>query len=1098
MSAVTQPAAAGESDECVLPVAGGFVRIAFVGGSIVRIRVGASATWVDEDAAMLDGATPPAIVDGTQRRHDEGVTLDLVDRRVRLQAAPMSLVIGTGDRRAAVTGAADAFSIASERIVLRLEYGPDERVYGAGQGTHRNLDLRGEERRMWHEVRSGQHVCSSGIPLLLNTRGYGLFLNSSYPARFVIGEGCKAPAPPLAKHALLAPAPWAVGEPSGEERADRISVIVDHGQAEFYVLLGTSFAEQLALYRDLTGAATLLPRWALGFIHSRNRYRTQSELMAHMREFRRRSIPVDVAVIDWYWFRVFGDLEWDRDAWPDPERMVGELEELGIRLMQAQHPYIDRGSIHWDRFASEGFLVEFPQQSRSLTSHDAIYDYSHPEACALWWQLTRRLFDTGVRAYWVDQVQPEVHPVGSRHFLGSRERVHNIYALLMARCLSDGQRSHARDRVFTLSFAGYSGMQRYGVVTWSGDVDPSWQVLKEQVVVGQQMSLSGQPYWTTDGGGYVAYEFYNPELLVRWLQWGAFCPVFRAHSKRPQNEPWTYGPGWETLTRETIELRYRMLPYLYALCHECHRTGLPPVRPMVMAFGEDRQAVDAETQFMFGGSLLVAPILEEGGRSREVYLPAGRWTCWWTGRMFDGGTTLMAFAPLERIPLYALAGAIVPEGTSADNAEGVFAAPIRIHVFGGADGAFTCYDDDGWSTDYEQGVVLEWRFGYDDQAHRLTIDRVGRNVARRGPTRFELVVHHQSGPHRIRLNGSDVVAYPAPYPEEASWSFDDRQQLHVHLPDADRQDHWELNWASQRSEPMACRAPASHPLRPLNLSRPGSRVAWVDAFCLADDGREAASDHRGWQLEPPVGWAVTSGPTRLETGTRDLDAVRWTLAASGPDYVGASRVAVTLPSGRGQTASVLSAALTSECLVAWRIAGPLAYDASDLIEQPHPIERQIDLGASYAGAAGEAVSWRECTVLDCTGYVNLVGFLENAYGPIPSGDYPVRRRLAFATTFVFSPEEREALLELEGEDRFKVWLNGSLILATRERAYPPGVQSGIRLKTGWNRLLLKAAHDGAREWGGRRWGFYVRLRSRDGSIMADLRNASKARDAPCG
>lgn len=958
------------------------------------------------------------------------------------------------------------------RVLIRADLEPGERIHGLGQCTMDRLDLRGRERRMWHEVRSAKLPCTTGIPFMLSSRGYGLLLHACHPSRFVVGDARLEPPPSLAKQARLAPAPWPLDQPSGEERADRLTVIVDTDAFDFDLCFGDDLREVIIRQTALAGRPARLPRWALGYIQSRNRYRNQEDLLGLAREFRRRAIPCDVVVIDWYWFREFGDFEFDPANWPDPAGLVAQLAAMGFKTMISLHPYVDRASRHWDRYRDDRILVEFPPEACSVTSHDAILDLTHPGARETLGACVRSLFGTGFRAWWIDQVQPEVHPVGARHAGGTREAVHNAYPSLFCRTLYEAQRAIADERVFTLSFAAWSGDASYGAALWTGDVDPDWAILREQVVIGQQLSLSGMPYWTTDMGGYVHYAHYDPEVYVRWFQWGVFCPLFRAHTKRPEAEPWAFGETIERAVVEAIRLRYRLLPYLDALMAEAAATGMPMVRPMFLeASAEDAEAA-GELQFFLGDRILVAPVCESGARWRRVWLPAGTWYDGWSDEAIRGGRAIDAFAPLDRIPWYVRAGAILPWRADAGAFVSNGSAPVELRVYPGVSSRIRLPLDDGASYAYERGedalivewndidrtLGLEWVVGVEggtESVRDLIVTVVG--VAARGAT--------VEGSTATRAVPADAPAHGNATAPVARWRIEGLRRgtrTLVRLADASLQ------------STITARVP------PPDFARPDDANALVFWY---DSSSEDA------QLRPPVGWRVTEcvGLSVPQGMPRIHRAI---LEAGGPLHSVGAVVAIDRSGGAGSE----RIAIASGDLTVWDLWGPIEFDDADGLVALAEADGRIEAGtfAAEIDMPGLPVP-RAHLGLQCTGYVNLAAFLENVYGPVPSGDYRVYRRLAYAVTALHVPAVTEATLELTGEDRFRAWINGALVIETKQRPIVQPARARVRLAAGWNRLALKCAQDGTREWGGRRWGFYARLVDDRGRPIEDLQLRADAR-----
>ena len=696
--------------------AGSFIVADLVDRDVLRLRIGTRQGQAPEGALPVSLPLRPATA-----LHSKGaVTMD-GGWVVHTGDSVSILSITAPDGSEVFCLAKNPISVSDTDIRLRLTYRSDELINGLGQTAMQRLDLRDTERRMWHEVRSGPLPCITGIPFMLSSKGYGLLLCTSYPSRFVIGQAKLAPPPALAKQALFAPAPWPIGVSSQEEAEDRISIVADCTSVEVYIVLGESSKNILSRYARLVGLPRKLPEWGLGYIQSRNRYRNQNELLQLARAFRSYRVPCDVLVIDWYWFKEFGDFDWDTSNWAQPRQMIDSLRELGFKVMISLHPYVDRASSNWQSFADAGALITYPPQTRALTSHDGLLDVTHPAGAQVLRNAVARLVADGCSAWWVDQTQPEVHPEGTQHHIGSREKVHNIYPDLFTAALSEGQHTVSDARTFTLSFAAYVGAAKYGVVTWTGDVDPTWEVLAEQVVIGQQLSLSGLPYWTTDMGGYVHYPHYDPELYIRWMQWGVFCPVFRTHTKRPEAEPWSFGDAVLDHVRTTIRLRYSLIPYLVQLMHETATHGVPMVRPLFMEFPNDLDSIGRDHQFMLGTDVLVSPVLRQGIRRIDVYLPPGEWFDGWEGHRIRGGRNVSTFAPLARVPFFIRAGAVLP--FDEEPTECVKSSPhsFGVRIYPGDASTTVFHFDDGLTDSYETVAPAQLKFTHSSSLDKITV-----------------------------------------------------------------------------------------------------------------------------------------------------------------------------------------------------------------------------------------------------------------------------------------------------------------------------------------------------------------------------------------
>jgi alpha-glucosidase (family GH31 glycosyl hydrolase) len=619
------------------------------------------------------------------------------DLSIEIRKTPFSLRLLTSNGRFVLgMPVPESIEISDATSIARFSLEPEERIYGLGQDPMAQLNHRHQERRMWQEWGGFRRSGNAGIPFLISDRGYSILLNSAWPARFAVGRAEVVEAIPKFGQ-QWAPPPWGRDIPSGETHPDELAIILDEEIMDLFIQVRPSVGALLSGYVDLTGHSPMLPKWAFGFIQCKNRYRTQDELLQIAGEFRKRGIPADVLVIDWLWFKEFGDLEWRQSTFPEARATLKLLETMGFRVMQAQHPFIDRNSLKYEKFKQNGYLNLSPEKTRPT------FDHTNPEARKAWWQEIKRLYEDGIRGYWTDMGELEVHLEGTQSYLGSRERVHNLYSLLWTQGLYENQRKDFSTRVFSLPRTAFAGIQRNSAALWSNDISATWEVFKDQVVIGQGVCLSGQQYWCTDIGGFFTDHNFSPELYIRWLEWGVFCPLMRTHGTRPDNEPWSFGPEAERIISGFIRLRYRLLPYIYSLARQVTDSGAPIMRAMCVDFADDPVAVSQEHQFMFGPAFLVAPVVEKGARTRCVYLPDGEWYDFWTDQKFTGKQWITVPAPLGNIPLFVRAGSLVPMGPVMQNAFEKPLENVEAHIYPGGAANFSLYDDDGLSFEYENG-----------------------------------------------------------------------------------------------------------------------------------------------------------------------------------------------------------------------------------------------------------------------------------------------------------------------------------------------------------------------------------------------------------
>ncbi|MGB2642586.1 MAG: glycoside hydrolase family 31 protein [Candidatus Acidiferrum sp.] len=590
----------------------------------------------------------------------------------------------------------------SERFVNMWD--TQEAFYGYGQHQSGVWNYRGES------VDISQDNTNISIPLLLSSNGYGIFWNngsrSRFNNRFV--------------HAFY----------MSSEVSDSI---------DYYFLYGPDFDHIIGAYRELTGSVPLFGKWAYGYWQCKNRYDSQAELLAIAEKYRGLHIPLDNIVQDWFWWNIMGDPVFNKN-YPDPKGMVDALHNDHVHLMISVWPYFRPGSPVYDDMDKRGFFIAKTIAPSFHPVGQALYDAFNPEARKYYWHLMdNALFKIGVDAWWLDTTEPETEARETNILVTNKvnsgengARYANEFPLYTTAAVYDGQRAASdKKRVFILSRSAYAGEQRNAAAVWSGDIDPNWETFRRQIPAGLNYSLSGLPYWTTDIGGFVSANPDDPayrELYVRWFEFGAFCPIFRAHGTRTtnQNELWSYGPDAQKILVEYDKLRYRLMPYIYSLAWKTTSEGYTIMRPLVMDFREDVQAQNVGDQYLFGPAILVNPVTEPGATTRHLYLPSAKWYDFWTGSSVQGGRTLNAPTTLAHMPLYIRAGSILPLGPDVEYAAQKSADPIELRVYRGANGSFTLYEDENDTYDYEKGVHATIPFSWDDAAQTLTIaDRSG-------------------------------------------------------------------------------------------------------------------------------------------------------------------------------------------------------------------------------------------------------------------------------------------------------------------------------------------------------------------------------------
>ncbi len=611
-----------------------------------------------------------------------------------------------------------------------------EAIYGLGQQQQGKMSKRNLKLNMI------QGNTDDYIPFFLSSKGYGLFWDNYSPTVF-------------------------------EDNADSTYFKSDVGDGiDYYFMNGGNSDAVIACMRNLTGQAPMFPLWTYGFWQSRERYKSQDELVNVVKKFRELNVPLDGIIQDWqYWGNnyLWNAMEFLNPGFYDPQKMVTDVHSLNAHMiisiwnsfgpMTKQYSELDKINAlfsfdTWPQSGSEKWppRLDYPSGVR-------VYDPYNPAARDIYWNyLNKGIFSLGMDGWWMDSSEPDhFNPkpadFDTKTHLGSFRKVRNAFPLMTVGGVSQHQRSQSSDkRVFILTRSAFAGQQRYGVNTWSGDVVASWDALRNQISAGLNFSLCGIPYWNSDLGGFFLWNFKDPlenadyrELHVRWIEFGTFCPMMRSHGEGVPRELYQFGkkgnPTYDAIEKY-INLRYSLLPYIYSASWNVTANQSSMMRALVMDFAADKQVLDINDEFMFGNSLLVNPVTQsmywknqaKGAdtvkvedyslvKTKDVYLPKGiDWYDFWTGWKYNGGQTIRKEVPLDIIPLYVKAGSILPVGPKVQFATEKKWDNLEIRVYEGANGEFTLYEDENDNYNYEKGNYSTITFIWNDKQHTLTID----------------------------------------------------------------------------------------------------------------------------------------------------------------------------------------------------------------------------------------------------------------------------------------------------------------------------------------------------------------------------------------
>jgi alpha-D-xyloside xylohydrolase len=736
-----------EADGVIFSMGTGTLKLQVCSDSVIRVLYSPTSVFPKKTDYVVIKESWPA-TKWTMESSDDAVTLSTSLLKITVTKKDGAIAYADANGNALVQEASR--KLTPEKVngedTYRAEsfvniYGSHEALYGLGQHQAGVWNYRGES------VDISQDNSDIAVPLMLSSKGYGIFWNNTSRSRFNNR---------FANYLYIS-----------SEVADVI---------DYYFLYGPDFDKIIAEYRDMTGQAPMFGKWAYGFWQCKNRYRSQDEILGVAKKYRDLHIPVDNIVQDWFWWNRKGEFVFNKN-YADPKGMIDQLHGENFHLMISIWPFFEPGSKNYDYMQSKGWFVDKFKYAKPPYHTDAmaVYDATSTEARKFYWdEVNRGLFSIGADAWWMDTTEPETEGQEENILLnhklaaGSGNRYVNVYPLLDTGAVYEGQRSASdKKRVFILSRSAFAGSQRNAVTAWSGDINSDWFSFRRQVPAGLNFALSGIPYWTTDIGGFVFGSPADPsfrELFIRWFQYATFNPVLRVHGTRnpDENELWSYGPDAQSILVNFDRLRYRMLPYIYSLAWKTTSQAYTPMRPLVMDFRDDPRAQNIGDQFMYGPAFLVNPVTEPSSSTRQVYLPSATWYEFWTGSTIEGGRMINAITPLDRLPVYVRAGSIVPLGPDQEWSTQKPEDPIELRIYPGANGDFVLYEDENDGYDYEKGAYATIPLHWDDATHTLTIgERKGQFSGMLQDRTFRLVFVKEN--HGVGVNPADeadkVVQY---------------------------------------------------------------------------------------------------------------------------------------------------------------------------------------------------------------------------------------------------------------------------------------------------------------------------------------------------
>ncbi len=567
---------------------------------------------------------------------------------------------------------------------LRFKIAENEKIYGLGERSN-GLNLVGGSYKLYNRPKYGYEIgarnLNYSIPLIVSSNKYLLLFDNPQKGYADVGEN----EPGILEWAAIG------------------------GTMKYTVVAGSDYKSISRNYAKLTGTQPLPPRWALGNLQSRMAYRNQLETDSIVSLMQDEDFPIDAIILDFYWFGdsihgTMGRLDWYKPAWPDPEKMISDFRNKGVKTVLITEPYI-LDSLENFKIADQLRILALDSNGNSYVNKEfyfgdgALIDIFKPEAGDWFWKQYKKQMEIGVEGWWGDLGEPENHPSDQIHVIGKADEVHNIYGHYWHKALFENFRNDfPNKRLFNLNRAGFAGSQRYSIYPWTGDVSRSWGGLQAQLPLLIHMSLSGLPFIHSDAGGFAQGAMDN-ELYTRWLQMACFSPILRPHGSGIPSEPVYFNDTTKNIVRKFMKLRYQLLPYIYTLSAEANLHGYPIVRPLFYEFPDDTTTYNVDNEYMFGDDILIVPIVEKGKAKQEIYLPKGnKWYNFWDNYLFDGGKSKNVVIKLETIPVFVKAGSFIPMVPYFSTTDNYTTKNLTIRYYfdhSGATNTYTMFEDDG-------------------------------------------------------------------------------------------------------------------------------------------------------------------------------------------------------------------------------------------------------------------------------------------------------------------------------------------------------------------------------------------------------------------
>lgn len=730
-------------DSLMLSTDKGAVRIRFLNTEAVEVFYQPTGMAQLDSFALIDSR---GSVNAVLRDRREGIEFGTADMKVHIDKAPLRIRFEKNGKTLLAENGGLQLAGTSRGFDFALQ--PQEKLMGTGQRVL-GMDRRGHKLPLYNKASYGYTTKAEqmyySLPAVVSSNKYLLLFDNTASGEVDLGK----------------------------TDTDTLRFSAVDGRTAYVVVAGDTYPGILENYTAVTGRQPLPPRWALGNFASRFGYRNDAEVRATAAKFKQSGFPVDALILDLYWFGPdikghMGNLAWDKKAFPDPEGLIADLKKDGINTILVTEPFILTSSKRWDEAVAASAITPGPDGKPKTFDfyfgNTGLVDVFEPKAQDWFWGIYRGLKKQGVAGWWGDLGEPEVHPGDAQHRIGSGDAVHNAYGHQWAKMVYENARKDTPDeRPFIMMRSGFAGSQRYGMMPWTGDVSREWGGLKPQVELALQMSLLGLAYTHSDLGGFAGGEKFDPELYIRWLQYGVFQPVYRPHAQdHIPSEPVFHEAAVQDILRPFVNLRYRLLPYNYTLAYQNSLSGMPLMRPLFFSDESNPALIDNAQTYFWGDAFLVTPVTEPGATAVNVSLPKGIWFDYWTDAKHVGGQSIDAPVSLNTIPVYVKAGAFIPMAAAKmGNTAQYDSANLQLHYY--ADSSVksatgVMYDDDGKDPEALAAGRFERLDFSASQSRRkldITLSRQGDYPGRPTARNVELVVHNWPGaPAEIRVAGT--------------------------------------------------------------------------------------------------------------------------------------------------------------------------------------------------------------------------------------------------------------------------------------------------------------------------------------------------------